>query len=46
MDVLLPACRQFLFGWLLFVKLNFSLIFTLFNFFAGFCNGLHTGFSF
>ena len=43
---LLSACRQCLFGWLRFFKLNFSLIFNLFNFFAGFFNGLHTCFIF
>ena len=35
-------CRR-LFGWLRSFKLNFSL---LFNFFAGFFNGLHTCFNF
>ena len=42
---LLSACRWRLFGWLRFFKLNFSLIFNSFNFFAGFCNGLHTCFN-
>ena len=42
----LSACHQRLFGWLRFFKLNFSLIFNLFNFFARFCNGPHTCFNF
>ena len=43
---LFSACHQRLFGWLRFFKLNFSLIFNLLNFFAGFFNGLHTCFNF
>ena len=42
MGFLVSAFRQRLFG---FFKLNFSLIFNLFNFFAGFFNGLHTCFN-
>ena len=34
--------RQRLSVWLRFFKLNFSLIFNLFTFFARFFNGLHT----
>ena len=40
------ACRQCLFGCLRSFKLNFSLMFNLFNFFAGFFNGPHTCFNF
>ena len=43
---LLCACRQRLFGWLRFFKFNFSLIFNLFNYFAGFFNGVNTCFDY
>ena len=46
MGFLLSACCQRLFGWLRFFKLNFSLIFHVFNFFVGFFNSLHTCFNF
>ena len=46
MGFLLSACPQRLFVWLQFFKLNFSLIFNLFNSVAGFFNGLHTCFNF
>ena len=42
MGFLLSACRQRLFVWLRFFKLNFSFIFIFFSFFAGFFNGPHT----
>ena len=45
MGFLLFARRKRMFRWLRFFKLNFSLIFNPFNFFAGFFNGLHTCFN-
>ena len=42
MGFFLVACHHRLFLLLRFFKLNFTLIFNLFSFFAGFFNGLHT----
>ena len=46
MGSLLSGCSWRLFGWLRFFDLNVSLVFNVFNFLAGFLNGLHTCFNF